>query len=168
MKLSNILSSILAPKSLSVIAATLFIGECAISCTNAHASDNAQTSPEAQTFEADTLSAYQDIEDGFYFCSENVVETFDRNGKCYIVYDDPDEEFDDELLQVDAETYDLIRTAQSSMFGKLRGYLILNQVETEESQMEVYTYTHDPEEPAEEVKTSEGLAKLVTVQKNSL
>jgi hypothetical protein len=178
-KATNFLRSTINSQSLTALAAIIFAGEVAIyavSCTSADAKDIptiAQT-PEAQTFEADTLSAYQDYKEdypdhsgGFYFNSANVIQTLDRDGKYYIVYDNLDAEFDMELLQVDKATFELINLAQSSL-GKLTGYMELNLRETENNQMEVYSYTYDPDEPenAQQVKTSGGLSQLCTIEKN--
>lgn len=60
------------------------------------------------------------------FSSERVIETLHQGatGYYYIVYADLDAGLDNELLQVDKETFRRIEAAMSTSKGKLKGFLI--------------------------------------------
>ena len=71
------------------------------------------------------------------FSSEHVTETLHQGatGYCYIVYADIKEGLDNELLQVDRETFRRIEAANSTSKGKLKGFLIEADG--------VFTYNHE-------------------------
>jgi hypothetical protein len=76
--------------------------------------------------------------ESFYFTSDNVTETFETNMCAYIVYDDPDADFNRQIVRVDYETYEMICAAKTSNNGKITGSLWLN----EDYVLATYTYTH--------------------------
>jgi hypothetical protein len=80
-----------------------------------------------------------DTHESFFFASDNVVETFEHDGQCYIVYDDMDAEFDHEVVRVDRETWESIEATQSSKTGRMVGWLYLNG----EYENATYSYIHD-------------------------
>lgn len=72
-----------------------------------------------------------------HFSSKYVTETLHQGatGFYYVVYNDIDLGMDNELLQVDTETFRRIEAAMSTQAGKLRGYLVEKEGE--------FTYCHD-------------------------
>lgn len=75
---------------------------------------------------APTQNTQKVVVNSMPFSSERVIETLHQGvtGYYYIVYADLDAGLDNELLQVDKETFRRIEAAMSTSKGKLKGFLI--------------------------------------------
>jgi hypothetical protein len=99
--------------NISILCAAIAIALGGVFCSHA-----ASSTPESEN---------EYVLERFFFVSDNVVETFERDGMCYIVYDDMDAEWDNEVLRVDRETWESVEAAQSSKTGRMVGWLYLNE-----------------------------------------
>jgi hypothetical protein len=111
-------------KFITISALSLIISVSTLSCTSSSAQNRELSQNEASELsaKADEVSELSE----FYFNADNVIEMFDYKGSYYIVYDDIDAAFENAIIRVDVETYDLIGAQKASMNGKIYGYLCEN------------------------------------------
>lgn len=67
------------------------------------------------------------VDQDIVFSSDNIKELVENSAGYWVVYDDPQQNLDCELLQIDYETYDRLQVCLTTKYGKMNGRLVLNQ-----------------------------------------
>lgn len=139
----EIAKEVLSCVELKVVLGVCVIGAAMIACNSESDEDYEYTENIAygDSTQNNNMEYFSllDNNDSFCFSSEYVMEAYEFDGEYYIVYDDADAGFYNEVLRVDVETFKSICATKVSQTGQMVGYLFLNDKYADAT----YTYIHE-------------------------